>query len=149
MFHTKRFSFAPPKGLAVAEKDSSRSLLTTLEGSRPRSLCQHLACLDLCVVSESNVDTWRRAALLELTGRTYRKVIAVCLRLLEQFTINLSRGLQNTSMDNNPSQLSDPLCSLAKQFEELEIYESFYDSQVRVNNSMIQSTSFGNDKLCI
>ncbi|CAI9767405.1 unnamed protein product [Fraxinus pennsylvanica] len=129
VIHTKRFVFAPPKGSAAAETNPSELLLETLEESTPKSLLQYLAYLDLCMLCESNVDTWRRAAFFEETGATYKRVIAVCLRPLEQLTLKRNGSLDSSLIENS-FQLSSQLRTPAMGPEYSKVCESFYDTQL-------------------
>lgn len=128
MFLTKRYLFAPPKGSAAAETNPSDHLLAALEETSEGSVVRYLAYLDLCMVSESNVDTWRRAAFFEETGETYKKVIAVCLKPLEQLTLDLNEGLGLGTSPDKSFQLSHQLCSSTQLLSSL--HEPFYDFQV-------------------
>ncbi|XP_043715607.1 uncharacterized protein LOC122664001 [Telopea speciosissima] len=127
--HTKRCIFAPPKGSAATETNSSQPILAALEESTPRSLLQYLAYLDLCMVCEGNVDIWRRAAFFEETGETYRRVMAVCLRPLEQLTSNLGELLEDCSGDRT-DQVSHQLLSAADTHMDSKLNESFNDFQL-------------------
>lgn len=129
MLLTRRFIFAPPQGSAAAETNPSEPLLAALEQSTPRSIFQYLAYLDLCMVCENNVDTWRRAAFFEETGKTYRRVISVCLRPLEQLTSRLGEGLKGSSAENS-DLLSQRLSSPMVNHADLRLHEAFYDFQV-------------------
>ncbi|XP_058098093.1 uncharacterized protein LOC131243048 [Magnolia sinica] len=129
VLHTRRCIFAPPQGSAAAETNPSEPLLEALEQSSPRSLYQYLAYLDLCMVSESNVDAWRRAAFFEETGETYRRVMSLSLRPLEQLTSRLSEGLEGSSAGKS-DLLSQQLLPPTDTLVDSRLYEAFNDIQL-------------------
>ncbi|XP_020080306.1 uncharacterized protein LOC109703964 [Ananas comosus] len=127
--HTRRCIFAPLQGSAAAETNPSKILLETLEQSSPRSLLQYLAYLDLCMVSESNLERWRRAAFFEETGETYRRVVNACLRPLEQLASKLAEGLEGFYVDKADflsQQLNPPLDIHVQS----RLFETFNDFQL-------------------
>ncbi|XVF80794.1 hypothetical protein PTKIN_Ptkin15bG0104100 [Pterospermum kingtungense] len=129
VLHTRRFIFAPPKGSAAAETNPSEPLLAALEESSPTSLRKYLACLDLCMVCEKNVDYWRRAAFFEETGETYRRVAAVCLTPLEQFASKLVQDLEG-SADDKAYRISDQLQSSSNPRPNSKCFELLNDFQL-------------------
>ncbi|GAB4842704.1 hypothetical protein Ancab_012680 [Ancistrocladus abbreviatus] len=127
VLRTKRLIFAPPKGSAAAETNPSGPLLAALEESPSGSLMQYLAYLDLSKICETNIETWRRAAFFEETGETYNRIVAACLRPLEQLASKLGEGL--SSMDDL-YQLSLQLSSPKDIHQNPAIVESFNDFQL-------------------
>lgn len=127
--HTRRCIFAPPQGSTAAETNPSETLLETLEQSSPRSLLQYLAYLDLCMVAESNVEPWRRAAVFEETGETYRRAVNMCLRPLEQLTSRIAEGLEACPVDKSDF-LSQQLNSPTTVQGDSRLNEAFDDFQV-------------------
>ncbi|RWR90684.1 hypothetical protein CKAN_01979100 [Cinnamomum micranthum f. kanehirae] len=126
---TRRFIFMPQQESAAPRTNPSEPLLAAIEQSTPRSIFQYCAYLDLCMISESNVETWRRAAFFEETGKTYRRVISVCLRPLEQLTSRLGEGLKG-SLAENSDLLSQRLSSPMVNHADLRLHEAFYDFQL-------------------
>ncbi|XP_064989123.1 uncharacterized protein LOC135627088 [Musa acuminata AAA Group] len=127
--HTRRCIFAPPQGSAAAETNPSEILLETLEQSSPRSLIQYLAYLDLCLVTESNAEPWRRAAFFEETGETYQRTINVCLRPIEQLASGLAEGLEGFSI-NRSDLLSKQLNSPVDIQVDSRLHEALNDFQI-------------------
>ncbi|CAL9782668.1 unnamed protein product [Musa acuminata subsp. burmannicoides] len=127
--HTRRCIFAPPQGSAAAETNPSEILLETLEQSNPRSLIQYLAYLDLCIVTESNAEPWRRAAFFEETGETYQRTINVCLRPIEQLASGLAEGLEGFSI-NRSDLLSKQLNSPVDIQVDSRLHEALNDFQI-------------------
>ncbi|KAF6174654.1 hypothetical protein GIB67_006306 [Kingdonia uniflora] len=126
---TKSCIFAPPKGSAAAESNPSKSLFEALETSDPRSLLKYLAYFDLCIVCDSNVDTWRRDAFFEETGVTYKRVIKACLRPLEELTSKLSVSLEDFSAKKT-DQLANQLRSPSDTLMDLTLHEPFNELQL-------------------
>jgi nucleoporin NDC1 len=77
------------------------------------------------MVCENNVDTWRRAAFFEESGETYKRVISVCLRPLEQLASRLGEDLGNSA--DKPTNLSNQLSSPT----DVKHAEELYDFQVQ------------------
>lgn len=121
--------FAPSQGSADAETNPSETLFESLEQSSSRSLLQYLAYLDLCLVCESNIDTWRRAAFFEETGETYRRIISLCLRPLEQLVSRLGQVFEGVSGDKS-GILCLQITSSTSNNTEMKLREAFDDFQV-------------------
>lgn len=132
MIQTRRHVFAPPLGSATAESQPTEQLLLMLEEADNRSLGQHLAYLDLCIVAESNVDTWRRTAFFEETGETYKRVIGACLRPLDNLTLRLVKGLEIFESDKSGDFLKQQMQApgINKSSQGGSIKEIFRDFQV-------------------
>lgn len=129
VIHTRRSVFAPPQGSAAAEVNPSEALLDAIEQSRPKSLMQYLAYLDLCMVTESNVDPWRRAIFFEETGETYMRVVTLCLRPLKQFTSSLAESLEGSLVDKS-DLFAQQLNSTMDANMDLRLHEAFNDFQL-------------------
>lgn len=80
------------------------------------------------MVSENNVDTWRRAAFFEESGETYKRVIAVCLRPLGQLAFELCKSVENPT-DRN-SQISLQLRLPTESQSDQNCYEQLNNFQV-------------------
>lgn len=87
------------------------------------------------MVCDSNVDLWRRAAFFEESGETYKRVIAVCLRPVEDLTSKLADGLEGSSVDKS-DQISHQLRSPTDTRSDAKLHQAFNDSQV--NNDDFQ-----------
>ncbi|KAI3679354.1 hypothetical protein L2E82_51434 [Cichorium intybus] len=101
---TKRLIFAPPKESEAAQLNPSDHLLTVLEDTTLPHDVRYLVYYDLLLVSESNVEKWRRDALFEETGDTYRRVITACLKPLEQLILDLT----SNHLPSSTSRLNEP-----------------------------------------
>ena len=110
------------------ESNPSEYLFAALDDSNPGSLLQYLAFLDLCMVCETNVDIWRRAAFFEESGETYKRVVSISLRPLEQFALNLGEGLEGAV--DVTSQLSKQLLPPKDSHFDLKQLETLKNFQV-------------------
>lgn len=131
VIQTRRHVFAPPLGSTLAETQPSEQLLSMLEDVDNPSLAQYLAYLDLCIVAESNVDTWRRTAFFEETGETYNRIITSCLGPLDNLTLRLAKGLEifeTKSGDFLKQQVQSQ--GLNKKPESIGVKEIFRDLQL-------------------
>ncbi|KAL6899530.1 hypothetical protein ACP4OV_006188 [Aristida adscensionis] len=120
LVHTRNCSFAPPQSTAAAEANPTEFILETLEQSDPRSLIQYLAYQDLCVVSECNLEPWRRSAFFEESGETYKRIVTACLKPLEDFTSKIAEALEVSTTDK-PELIS----------QQSKLFSAFDDSQLK------------------
>lgn len=81
------------------------------------------------MVAESNVEPWRRAAVFEETGETYRRAVNMCLRPLEQLTSRIAEGLEACPVDKSDF-LSQQLNSPTTVQGDSRLNEAFDDFQV-------------------
>ena len=70
------------------------------------------------MVSESNLEPWRRGAFFEESGETYKRIVTACLKPLEEFTSIIARALEEYSTE-----------SLSQQSL---LFSAFDDSQVKL-----------------
>lgn len=80
------------------------------------------------MVCETNVDIWRRAAFFEETGETYKRVISISLKPLEQFALNLGEGLEGAV--DVASQLSKQLLPPKDSHFDIKQLETLKNFQV-------------------
>eukprot|EP00249_Psilotum_nudum_P007065 c20284_g1_i1 orf=597-2279(-) len=109
--HTSRHRFSPSFGTSAAETTPHDLLLMALEKTEKNSVIHYLAVLDLCTVSESNVDAWRRGALFEESGETYQRVITECLRPLDMLTMQLASYVNGSYIDGDKDILKHQMQS--------------------------------------
>lgn len=81
------------------------------------------------MLSENNVDTWRRAAFFEESGETYKKVIAVCIGPLEQLATKIGAAMEPSNVDK-ADQISKQLLSPMESHVNSKDNEPLYNFQV-------------------
>lgn len=76
------------------------------------------------------MDIWRRAAFFEESGETYKRVISISLKPLEQFALNLGEGLDGSA--DITSQLSKQLLPPKDSHFDVKQLETLKNFQVRI-----------------